>query len=217
MTNIIRILLVDDEPPCRDALRAFIASGYPTAMVVGEASSLAEAKSLIKTVVPDVVLLDLALEDGTGFDLLDHFPKPAFRVIFITGFDNFALRAFRYSAVDYLLKPVDPAELMEAISRAVEPSDIQLRHRQLDQLRHTTTTREFDRITLNTSDGLVFIRTEEIMRLEAKGNYLICLDPSTTQHGRSIPNPLEVNHVNVLHPKNGHFQPPKVELSSAGA
>lgn len=171
MSPELRVFIVDDEPPCRDALRIFLNSGCSECLIVGEAASLAEATKLIPDVAPDVLLLDVALEDGTGFDLLDRFPKPDFRVVFTTAHDDFALRAFRYSAVDYLLKPVDPEELVAAVRRAAAPDDPGQYQRQLDQLRHNTTTRRFDRITLNTGDGLLFIGIDEITRLEAQGNY----------------------------------------------
>lgn len=167
----IRILLVDDEAPCRNALRIFLNSGCPEAQIIGEAASLAEATELLLQAAPDVLLLDVALEDGTGFDLLDRFPQPDFKVIFTTAHDEFALRAFRYSALDYLLKPVDPEDLVAAVRKAVVPGESSQHQRQLDLLRHNTTTRQFDRITLNTGDGLLFIQTLEITRIEAQGNY----------------------------------------------
>jgi len=171
MLPTIRIFLVDDESYCRDALRIFLRTGCPEARIVGEASSLAEATLLLADTSIDLLLLDVDLGDGTGFDLLDRFPQPAFKVIFATAHDEFALRAFRYSALDYLLKPVDPEELVAAVRRAAMPGDLAQYHRQMEQLRHHTTTRRFDRITLNTGDGLLFIGIEEIMRLEAQGNY----------------------------------------------
>jgi two-component system LytT family response regulator len=171
MPNPIQILVVDDEPHCRDSLRFFLTNGCPEARIVGEASSMKEAIEMITSLAPDLVLLDIDLGDGTGFDLLDHFPKPDFKVVFTTGHDDFALRAFRYSALDYLLKPIDSEELVTAVRKiaiAGKPSDYQ---QQLDQLRHQTSTRNFDRLTLNTGDSLVFIRTAEITRLEAHGNF----------------------------------------------
>jgi len=171
MSTPIRILLVDDEKPCRDALRIFLSTGCPEAHIVGEATSLAEACAALPEVFPDLVLLDVDLGDGTGFDLLDRFPKPNFKVVFTTAHDEFALRAFRYSALDYLLKPVEPEELVAAVHKAALPGESLEYHRQIDQLRHQTSTRRFDRITLNTGDGLLFIGTAEITRLEAQGNY----------------------------------------------
>ncbi len=171
MLPSIRICLIDDEPLCRDALRIFLETGCPEAVIVGEAGSLAAAVALLSKSLPDLLLLDVDLGDGTGFDLLNRFPQPSFRVIFTTAHDEFALRAFRYSAVDYLLKPVDPEELVVAVRRVLVPVDTPSRHRQLEQLQYHAGTHNFDRITLNTGSGLLFIQTAEIMRLEAQGNY----------------------------------------------
>ena len=171
MPASIRILLVDDEAPCREALRIFLHTGCPEAHIVGEASSLAEACLMLPALSPNLILLDVDLGDGTGFDLLDRFPQANFKVVFTTAHDEFALRAFRYSALDYLLKPVDPEELVAAVRKATILGVSLEYQRQLDQLRHNTTTRRFDRITLNTGDGLLFIGTAEITRLESKGNY----------------------------------------------
>ncbi len=171
MTPTVRICLIDDESLCRDALRIFLETGCPEAAIVGEADSLARGVALIQQIQPDLLLLDVDLGDGTGFDLLNHFPQPSFRVIFTTAHDEFALRAFRYSAVDYLLKPVDPEELVAAVRRVQVPGDAPARQRQLQQLSHNTSTRTFERITLNTGSGLLFIQTAEISRLEAQGNY----------------------------------------------
>jgi two-component system, LytTR family, response regulator len=171
MTTTVRICLIDDESLCRDTLRIFLETGCPEVTIVGEAGSLAAAVALLSKSLPDLLLLDVDLGDGTGFDLLNHFPQPSFRVIFTTAHDEFALRAFRYSAVDYLLKPVDPEELVAAVRRAILPGDASARQLQLKQLQHQASTRSFDRITLNTGSGLLFIQTTEIMRLEAQGNY----------------------------------------------
>ena len=167
----IRILIVDDEALCRDALRIFLSTGCPEAAIVGDAASVAEATERLNDLSPDLILLDVDLGDGTGFDLLDRFFRPNFKVIFTTAHDEFALRAFRYSALDYLLKPVDPEELIASVRKVAITNKPEEYQRQLDQLRHNTSTRSFDRITLNTGDGLLFIGTAEITRLEAQGNY----------------------------------------------
>ncbi|MEO6759484.1 MAG: LytTR family DNA-binding domain-containing protein [Saprospiraceae bacterium] len=171
MSPELRIIIVDDEPHCREALRVFLQADCPEALIVGEAPSVAQALQMLPAAKPDLLLLDVQLEDGTGFDLLDRMPKPTFRVIFTTAHNEFALRAFRYSAVDYLLKPVDPADLIAAVRRVCRPGDPAIFQRQIDQLRHHNTTRLFDRITLNLGNGLLFTRPDEILRIESQGNY----------------------------------------------
>lgn len=169
MPSATRIFVVDDEPSCRDIIRSFLGDHYPEAVVIGEAGSVAEAIPLLLDKSPELLLLDVHLPDGTGFDLLDKFPKPGFKVIFTTAHDEFAIRAFHYSAIDYLLKPVDPDLLYQAIQK-VAASTLQY-EMQLAQLRHNTSTRLFDRITLNTGNGLVFVQNKDIIHLEANGNY----------------------------------------------
>ncbi|CUS46291.1 MAG: LytTR family DNA-binding domain-containing protein [Pseudomonadota bacterium] len=112
------IVTVDDEPLALRRLE-IVLNGIPNARLLGSASSCDEAVALISERRPDIVLLDIRLRDGTGFDILDRLPRgvtPA--VIFITAFDHFAIRAFEVSAVDYVLKPIDPPRLLEAIDRA---------------------------------------------------------------------------------------------------
>ncbi len=169
MPEPIRILLIDDEPSCRNTLRSFLDDDFREAVITGEAGSLDAATALIEREGPDLIFLDIHLEDGTGFDLLDRFPKPKFKVIFTTAHDEFAVKAFRYSAIDYLLKPVDPDLFLEAVQRAEARTHSQ--EKQLAVLKHNNATRQFDRITLNTGDGMIFIQTSDILHLEANGNY----------------------------------------------
>ena len=171
MTTFLRILIIDDEPSCRSVLRSFLRECCPEARIVGEAASVAAAVELINSALPDLLLLDISLPDGTGFDLLDHFPQPDFRVIFTTGHDEFALKAFRYSAIDYLLKPIDPDLLAEAMHKIDMQAPSSSWHLQLAQLRHQNASHNFDRIALNTGDGILFIQTSDILHLEANGNF----------------------------------------------
>ncbi|RMH20787.1 MAG: response regulator, partial [Gammaproteobacteria bacterium] len=116
-----RIVIIDDEPDARQALKTLIDRLCPEAEVIGEADGVQSGFVLIRQCKPQAVLLDISMEDGSGFDLLDKFPKPDFQVIFTTAHDDFALRAFRYHALDYLLKPINPTELAQAIDR-LEPA-----------------------------------------------------------------------------------------------
>ncbi len=182
MPQKVRVALIDDEPSCRDTLRAFLHADHPNIHIIGEAASIAEATDLIIQTSPDLLLLDVHLPDGSGFDILDRFPTPDFGVIFTTAYDDFALRAFRYSAIDYLLKPVDPDLLSEALDKvqtATSPND---RHRQYAQLRNNTATKSFGHITLNTGDGMIFVSTSEIIHLLAHGNYTYVYLPNGEKH-----------------------------------
>jgi len=111
------------------------------------------------------------MEDGTGFNLLDRLPELNFNVIFTTAHDEFAIRAFRYNAIDYLLKPIDPDEFISAVQKAKQHQNLDTLRHQFAQLLKTTQEKSFDRITLTTNSGHVFARTKDITRLETYGNY----------------------------------------------
>jgi len=111
----LRAVVIDDERLARRELRGLLAA-HEAIEVVGEAASEAEALELIARVQPEVLFLDVQLCPGTGFDLLDRITQPL-RVVFVTAFDAFALRAFEVNALDYLLKPINPQRLAQAIER----------------------------------------------------------------------------------------------------
>jgi two-component system, LytTR family, response regulator len=114
---MIRSVIVDDEKPSREVLCNYIRDFCPDVEIVATAGSLKTAIKIIRKVDPDLVFLDIELGDGKGFDLLESFENPGFRVIFITAYSEFAVKAFRFSAADYLLKPVKVDELKEAVEK----------------------------------------------------------------------------------------------------
>lgn len=167
----LRIAIVDDEPACRAYLRSAMQRHCSGFAFAGEAGSVAEGRRLLEQENPDLLLLDVQMEDGTGFDLLDQLPQINFNVVFTTAYDAFAIRAFRYNAIDYLLKPVDPDELCAAVGKARQNSDFVLLRRQIGNLLNTAAQKNFERMTLPTAEGPVFIQAADIVRLESYGNY----------------------------------------------
>lgn len=162
---MLRLAIVDDEAPARASLRAALA-GIPLEMeVVGEAASVAEAIPMLETVKPDVVLLDIWLGDGTGFDVLDHLVGGSVRVIFVTAFDHHAVTAFKRGALHYLLKPVVRADLQEAMERA--KASVAVTEQEVKDLRRAL----LDRITVPTAVGFHVFAPDEIVRCESDGNY----------------------------------------------
>jgi two-component system LytT family response regulator len=167
---MIRIGLIDDEPAARQALRTLLSKLCPDVEVVGEADGVASGVKLIRQTNPHAVLLDISMEDGSGFDLLDLFPSLPFKVIFTTASDEFALKAFRYNALDYLLKPVAPKELLAALDRiggeSLEINSLKVRNALEDTRRE-----RLERIALTSQEGLVFLHLDQIIHLESDGNY----------------------------------------------
>ena len=123
MTNdlhTLRTLIIDDEAHNRDTLGKFLKRYCPEVMLVGEASGVNSGIQTILELYPDLVLLDIHMDNGTGFELLHAFSDINFRVIFISAFDKNSILAFKLSGLEYLVKPVSQVELSEAIKRVMK-------------------------------------------------------------------------------------------------
>lgn len=165
-----RIAIIDDEAHARQSIRSMLAALCPDVEVVGEASCMESGVQLIRQCSPQAVLLDISMDDGTGFDLLDQFPRLDFKVVFTTASDHFALRAFRYNAVDYLLKPIVPKELMAAIDR-LHAETTESHAEKIKHLLAGNRAQHFSKIVLSTQEGLVFLPLDQVVHLESEGNY----------------------------------------------
>ena len=165
----MRTLIIDDEQECRRATRLIAEKYCPNLQIVGEADSVATGLKAIDQLQPELVLLDIQMQDGTGFDLVQHYETIPFKIIFITSFDQYALQAFQLSALDYLLKPIEPELLIKAVHKAVtvdvshtikQQVEIQLASLQAKQ-----------RIALPTLEGLEIFNLDDIMYCESDSNY----------------------------------------------
>jgi len=161
MKKKLRAVIVDDERLARKDLHSLLAD-FKHIEVVGEADNVASAAKLIKQKNPELVFLDIQMPGESGFDLLEKTDVRA-RVIFVTAFDEYAIRAFEVDAVDYLLKPVNPERLRRAIEK-VEKEDI----------KHIESRRKLgydDTMFLTINTSLKFIRVNSILCIEAAGDY----------------------------------------------
>jgi two-component system LytT family response regulator len=169
--NPIRVILVDDEHQSRKTLQSFLQDYCPHVEIIGEADSVLSGYKLLQQESPDAIFLDIQMNDGTGFDLLNKIPNPSFQVIFTTAFDDFAIKAFQYNAVDYLLKPIDVDELMRSVKKIKPHDNGSAFQEQLTNLLETNKTGKFDKIVLSTNNGLHFLELNEIIRLQSEANY----------------------------------------------
>jgi len=117
---MLRTIIIDDEAHIRDTLTRLLESFCPQAIVAGEAAGVADGIKAIKELHPDLILLDINMKDGTGFDLLNAFSAIDFKVIFISAFDKNMIQAFKLSGLEYLMKPVNPEEITAAINRVMK-------------------------------------------------------------------------------------------------
>ena len=168
-------LIIDDEAHARESLAKMLSLNCPDITILGTASSANDAFEKITKLKPDLIFLDVEMPNGTGFDLLTRFPKPNFKVIFVTGFDQYALNAIKFSALDYLLKPINAKELAEAVKKA---SNQLLNQNGIGDLKNLLSTLQNPRSRKNklavpTQQGLEMIEIQEIIRCEAANGYTI--------------------------------------------
>jgi two-component system LytT family response regulator len=163
---MIRSIIIDDIAEARAVLKSDLENYCPSIEVVGEAEGVVTGAKCINELKPDLVFLDIQMKDGSGFDLLEILPIKNFKLIFTTASDEYALKAFKFSAVDYLLKPIDPDELMEAVNRVEHQEKASERISLLkENLNHPK------RIALNTLDKIHIVQVAEIVRCESSVNY----------------------------------------------
>lgn len=169
---MLRAVVIDDIDTIRTKNCDLIKATCPNIALVGQANSVVSGVQLIQQVVPDLVFLDVEMPDGTGFDLLQRLAPFAFKVIFVTGYEDFAIRAFRFSAVDYLLKPLDPKELSEAVSKAEEAHQ-----KEVWELKFNTLLTNLERpihlqkLVLRTAERIYSVNIQDIVRCESDKNY----------------------------------------------
>ncbi|MBP9068278.1 MAG: response regulator transcription factor [Bacteroidia bacterium] len=170
---MIKTLIIEDEQKSRDVLMKIIEKNCPELNVVGSATNVIEGVELIKSLKPDLVFLDITMPDGSGFDLLEQVSDHKFELIFATASNSHAVRAFKYSACDYLLKPIDIEELRNAVLRVVkrksETPDMGNLNFLIQQLKKADD--NFQKITLPTGNAYEIINLKDIIRCEADGSY----------------------------------------------
>ncbi|MCC6371243.1 MAG: response regulator transcription factor [Bacteroidia bacterium] len=170
---MIKTLIVEDEQKSRDMLAAIIRKNCPELEIVGLASGVSEGVNLIKTLNPELVFIDISMPDGSGFDLLEKVQGHKFELIFATASDQHAIKAIKYSACDYLLKPIDIEELKEAVAKVVTKKNSSPNMENLQFLiQHLKRADEnFQKITLPTGNAYEIVNVKDIVRCEADGSY----------------------------------------------
>ncbi len=176
---MINAIIIDDDKNCRDTLSALLQDYCTNVKILAQCKNVAEGINTIKELNPDLVFLDVEMPDGTGFDLLQQIGAINFEVIFTTGFDKYAVRAFKFSALDFLLKPVVTEELISAVHRFENKKSKTDTALQMSILLSNIKDKknELHKIAIPTSDGLNFIEVNDIIRLEADGNYTTFITP----------------------------------------
>ncbi len=172
----MKALIIEDEQKSRELLAAFIKQNLPEITLVGTAKNVAEGIELIKTLKPELVFLDISMPDGTGFDVLERVQGLKFDIIFTTATDKHALKAIKYSACDYLLKPIDIEELKVAVEKSLQKKSSVLPSMENLQFLIQNLKRaddNYSKITLPTGNAYEIVNIKDIIRCEADGSYTL--------------------------------------------
>jgi len=173
MIKKLKAVIIDDEPNAVDFIFSIIGEYCPELEVTGKAYDVPEGIRIIEEKKPDLVFLDVEMPNGTGFDLLTHFPEKDFDVVFITAFNHYAIRAIKFSAVDYILKPINIKEFIESVRKVVDKrSESRTQNNEnLKTLMENLRTGSPSRLAIPTSDGMEYLNPKEILRIEADRSY----------------------------------------------
>lgn len=169
----IRSIIIDDEPNNVENLRAIIGTYCPEIEVIATAGNAAGGIEVIKAYQPDLVFLDIQMPGGSGFDVLRAFNAIYFEIIFITAYDQYGIQAIKFSALDYLLKPIDITEFKAAITKAIEKISAKRHNHNIENLLEYIKSgqREPPKIALPTLSEIRYIKVNTIIRCEAENNY----------------------------------------------
>jgi two-component system LytT family response regulator len=174
---MIKAFIIDDDSNLRLGLVAMLENVAPNISIIGQAGSLSDGLNLLKSQTADVLFLDIQLTDGTGFDLLEQYQKthgkPTFKVVFITAHEQYAIRAFHFSALDFLLKPVDLDELKQVTEKLKPNQTTDLAYQNIEVLLEHISKKNDQpkRIALSTAEGIHLVDIKDIIRCESENNY----------------------------------------------
>lgn len=172
---MITAVIIDDESKARESLKKTITSYCPEVNILAMGNNVADAVTLINEYSPDIVFLDIEMPNGNGFTLFDKIKNPQFTTIFTTAYEEYAIKAFRIAALDYLTKPIDFRQLQESIARYKNKQKIELKEHRLELLIENMSNRpsEFNKIALPDNEGYTMVRTSDIIYCQADSSYTI--------------------------------------------
>lgn len=168
----MKVIVVEDELASQEYLQSMLRKHFPEMEIVAVTESVPDAIMQIKKHHPHIVLMDVEIKMGTAFDVLQQIKDQHFEVIFTTAFNTFAVEAFRYHAIDYLLKPLDEIHIVEAIGRCTQRIDSHSHSDQISKLLlQMQSEKKKTKLSIPTMDGIEFIAYQDIVYGEAQGNY----------------------------------------------
>lgn len=169
----MNVIIIDDEPLARQTIKSIIIENFPNINIVGQAGSVQSGVKIINDAKVDLIFLDVDLTDGSGFDILTSIKNINFKVIFITAHQEYALRAIKFSAFDFILKPISANELIDAVQRIDKESDVANQAIKWDAFFNNISEKKekVKKLVLRTSESIHLVQIDDIIRCEADNNY----------------------------------------------
>lgn len=167
----LKAVIVDDEEFLRAMIRNILIDNFPEVDIVAEADSVSDGVDAIETNKPDLVFLDIEIKEGVGFDILEKIKYKDFKLIFITAFNDFAIKAFKFSAVDYILKPINEEEFLTAVKRAVSELEKPLLKEQIENFFNNYQHLQNKKLVLRTVEDIHIVNINDIVRCESDNSY----------------------------------------------
>lgn len=198
---MIKVIIVEDEQNSRDLLRAAIENFTVGLEIIGEATNVESGVKLINSLMPDVIFLDIELPDGKGFDVLDQLNKN-YKVVFVTAYDDYAIKAIRYSAFDYLLKPLDLDDLEKTIERLKNSPPTTQENIDFLNLKLNSNIDNENKIMVPSNSGYKLLEMDKIISIEANANYVFFI----LEDGRKHIAAHSLNYYEDLLPENKFFR-----------
>lgn len=179
----IKTLIVEDELASQQLLSTIIIDYCPNLHLVGVADNIDNAFAFIEELNPGLIFLDIHIGNQTGFDLLDRINQKNFKIIITTAHDEYALKAFKYEAIDYILKPFSPKDVIKSVQRIVEKLEESKAFLKIEKvIKENFQTKETGKISIPTSEGLKVIKLDNITRIEGSGAYCRIFSIDTKAH-----------------------------------
>ncbi|MDP1803471.1 MAG: response regulator [Bacteroidota bacterium] len=171
--NKLRAILVDDEEGARDVLQNLLLRFCPEVELIAKCENVTKAVEVINREKPDLVFLDIEMPNYAGYEIVNFFKEINFEIIFVTAYDQYAIRAFEIAAIDYLLKPIDIERLKLAVARALQQRNIQQQSQRLNLLSNTLESKQLKNIVVSDKGQQNIIPIESIIAIEAQESYCI--------------------------------------------
>ena len=168
---MVNAVIIDDEVHLREMISNMLDDSFPEINIAGEADSVSSGIEIIEKTNPGLVFLDIEIKEGEGFDILKKVKNISFKIIFITAFNDFAIKAIKFSAIDYILKPIDQKEFVSAVKRALAEIEKPILQKQIENFFDNFQSLQNKKLVLRTAENIHIVNVNDIVRCESDNSY----------------------------------------------